>query len=723
VYSLDGISSELIDSLDESDAGNTVLTISSAARVMHMPNMATIGPSTKMMTADASAFAAVNEKDKIKILPGASVSLIRGNSRRGLQEQNDRRLITSTGNKKVLVVRITDAAGNAPTKNATQLSDDVFYDALNLKKQYTICSGGLLNFEPATISQQSAPGVVDVTTALSLSGASRDTCRNQASTALSNKGVSSSVYDYVMYVCPQVVSFGAAAYASKPGTWSAYSNLYASDVLVQMHEVGHNLGFGHSGTLLVVVVEKNCTVCCNSLTRHLLILSFLYTIGKGDYEYDDRTCMMGAHDYSDDSPRMCFNAAKSWHFGWYSNRHVDIDQSLNNPSEGYFHGLFIGIDDYLNTQTSSNYNVVGKVGSFYIMYNRKKGINSQVQGDADRVTVIEQPSEGAISWNRAQLDETTGGFSITGGIVIQVCQRRSGAPDDARVLVYNSASPRTCSDPLTSTLFLLTTMQDNNGADGNMFEVEAKNQLQITSFDVHFQIGGSYEVRVYTKAGKYAGSETNQNDWTLLQTTTVQANSAGTLTPLPALGTPVSLSTGETRSFYITTMNGGKMRYTDGASEGNVFKQDTNLIFFEGVGKRDLFGSTFTPRVWNGRIQYVLPGGGSPTTVPTPVPTPKPTPRPTPVPTPVVSCHVISCCLVDRIVFSRSLLHRFRFSPSTADKVTYPPTNTYTYNATNTITDSPANFCAYYATNTASYALGTCNMLSFSCHCSIIVSN
>jgi hypothetical protein len=266
-------------------------------------------------------------------------------------------------------------------------------------------------------------------------------------------------------------------------------------------------------------------------------------------------------------------------------------------------------------------------------------------------------------------------------------------------------------------------MQDNNGADGNMFEVEAKTQLQITSFDVHFQIGGSYEVRIYTMAGKYAGSETNQNDWTLLQTTTVQANSAGTLTPLPALGTPVSLSTGETRSFYITTMNGGKMRYTDGASEGNVFKQDTNLIFFEGVGKRDLFGSTFTPRVWNGRIQYVLPGGGSPTTVPTPVPTPKPTPRPTPVPTPVVSCHVISCCLVDRIVFSRSLLHRFRFSPSTADKVTYPPTNTYTYNATNTITDSPANFCAYYATNTASYALGTCNMLSFSCHCSIIVSN
>jgi hypothetical protein len=56
---------------------------------------------------------------------------------------------------------------------------------------------------------------------------------------------------------------------------------------------------------------------------------------------------------------------------------------LNNPLKGYFHGLFIGIDDYRNTQTLSNYNVVGKVGSFYIMYNQKKGINSQVQGHAD----------------------------------------------------------------------------------------------------------------------------------------------------------------------------------------------------------------------------------------------------------------------------------------------------------------------------------------------------
>jgi hypothetical protein len=31
------------------------------------------------------------------------------------------------------VVCITDAAGNAPTKTATQLSDDIFYDASILK--------------------------------------------------------------------------------------------------------------------------------------------------------------------------------------------------------------------------------------------------------------------------------------------------------------------------------------------------------------------------------------------------------------------------------------------------------------------------------------------------------------------------------------------------------------------------------------------------------------
>jgi hypothetical protein len=167
---------------------------------------------------------------------------------------------------------------------------------------------------------------------------------------------------------------------------------------------------------------------------------------------------------------MCFNAAKSWDFGWYSSRHVVI-----NPTNGYFHGLFIGIDDFLNTVTSSNYNVVGKVGDYYLMYNRKKGVNSQVQGDGDTVTIIRQPSSGSVSWNEGQLIEASGsdtfvkaGWGGTGkDLVIKVCERRFGTPDYARVLVYLSNVPKSCNDPLIQAgpiLSLLTTVNDNNGA-------------------------------------------------------------------------------------------------------------------------------------------------------------------------------------------------------------------------------------------------------------------
>lgn len=111
VFDLDGVPPALIDSLEENDSGNTVLSISAATRVMNKPQGIGGGQGNggqAMAIADASTFSANNEDDKIKVLPGATISLIRGINRRDLQEQNGRKLITSTGTKRVLVVRIKD---------------------------------------------------------------------------------------------------------------------------------------------------------------------------------------------------------------------------------------------------------------------------------------------------------------------------------------------------------------------------------------------------------------------------------------------------------------------------------------------------------------------------------------------------------------------------------------------------------------------------------------
>ncbi len=54
-----------------------------------------------------------------------------------------------------------------------------------------------------------------------------------------------------------------------------------------MHEVGHNLGLGHSG--------------------------------EGAEEYRDKSCLIG-WVFLETGPLICFNGAKSWQLGWCASR-------------------------------------------------------------------------------------------------------------------------------------------------------------------------------------------------------------------------------------------------------------------------------------------------------------------------------------------------------------------------------------------------------------------
>merc|ERR1719343_558720 len=77
----------------------------------------------------------------------------------------------------------------------------------------------------------------------------------------------------------------------------------------QMHELGHNLNHGHSG------IEGNT--------------------------YGDKSCLMGYSYSYDNWPQMCFNGAKSFIMGWYSDGHVTVNSQFTS-----FSGKLIGIDDY-----------------------------------------------------------------------------------------------------------------------------------------------------------------------------------------------------------------------------------------------------------------------------------------------------------------------------------------------------------------------------------------
>ena len=105
-----------------------------------------------------------------------------------------------------------------------------------------------------------------------------------------------------------------------------------------MHEVGHNLGMGHSGE-------------------------------AGGWEYGDETCIMG-EGFSEDGPLQCYNAAKSWQMGWFASRHHTY-----NIADGVWSGRLIGQVDYAgNDKTSKVILKLNTPGSddYFVMFNRVK---------------------------------------------------------------------------------------------------------------------------------------------------------------------------------------------------------------------------------------------------------------------------------------------------------------------------------------------------------------
>lgn len=320
------------------------------------------------------------------------------------------RRLTTTGQRKALVVRVTDINGNAPTQSEATMRDDVFLDDNNLKVRYWDCSNGQLDFIYGTGTGVNN-GVITVTTSNNLNGATWQSCGSWASALLPND-VS---YNHVMYICPDVVNFeGAAAWGSRPGSNSWYRSQYASAPIVQVHEVGHNLGHGHSG-----VTET----------------------------YDDGSCNMGNRgQWNDAGTNYCFNAAKTWYNGWYSDYHQVI-----SPIAASYSSELVGINNVQQGDAIQGvHDVVLKIANsgeadHYVHFNRREGANNEVPNFGDRVVVYTQGGLGSVSTKQADMGEggiftksnwANSGFTLT----IKVCSITIGSPDLAVVLVYLAGS-------------------------------------------------------------------------------------------------------------------------------------------------------------------------------------------------------------------------------------------------------------------------------------------
>ena len=128
-----------------------------------------------------------------------------------------------------------------------------------------------------------------------------------------------------------------------------------------MHEVGHNLGLAHSNE-------------------------------SGSYK--DQSGMMGYSYSQDNGPIMCFNAAKSWQLGWYSDR-----QQIFNADDGIWSGRLIGQVDRDNVDANTNDKVLLKLNTgtstdYYAMFNLKEGTNSGTVEGGSQVLITSAGGEG-----------------------------------------------------------------------------------------------------------------------------------------------------------------------------------------------------------------------------------------------------------------------------------------------------------------------------------------
>jgi len=322
------------------------------------------------------------------------------------------------GDYHLAVIRVTGKDGYTPGDNALQISENIFGTSgdttLNMVVGYKNCSGNKVNFIKAT-GNEFENGVMDLTISQNVSGRLAQDVENDVTDKLLKMGFDSSTYDNIMYILPDEVNFeGAAAYAYLNGHLSIFSNHWASKQYVLMHEIGHNLGHHHSGQQIKA--------------------------------YGDDTGMMGTQEYADNSPRACFNAAKSWWSTWYSDLHIEIA-----PTSGSMVLNMVGIDDYLQGQaTRGAHNTVARISGpnetdLYVMYNRAEGVNSEVLGHRDEVTIVQQNGKARQSWLKAGLSLDNGVESqwtkhnwngSNNTLVVQVCDMIMGTPDYARVIVY-----------------------------------------------------------------------------------------------------------------------------------------------------------------------------------------------------------------------------------------------------------------------------------------------
>ena len=197
----------------------------------------------------------------------------------GSNDSNENR--TVKGNKKVLAlwVKAADAETPLPMDDGTSnsLASKLFGvsgDAINFKSQFSACSAGQLQFQPANGPSRKGPsvsnGVYSIEIDSSVKGANRhDIVAEIEEVATSKLGNLSAQYDHVIFCLPSGTKTNSgqndwAAYGYVNHWKTVYNGLACKYMSAPMHEIGHNLNLGHSNLADGRYLDKSCMVSLTS---------------------------------------------------------------------------------------------------------------------------------------------------------------------------------------------------------------------------------------------------------------------------------------------------------------------------------------------------------------------------------------------------------------------------------------------------------------------------
>ena len=338
--------------------------------------------------------------------------------------------IKTVGVSSVIAVRVTSRDSQV-SLSAGQISESLFGEGVSFASQMNLCSNGALTFEPAQ-----GNGITGAVGELYIDVNVVGVWTSNLHTILREEFVKKfgveSQYDHIMYCLPSGtgdVNDSWIAYAYMDTSYSYYNDEWCGSLTSKMHEVGHNLGFGHSGEY------------------HNIVSRLLGEGPEGSYE--DRSCIMGVSYQHMKLPQECYNGLKNWFAGWFTSHQVTVDPVANGP----WGGNLAAFVDYTNIVNGEHVALINVGDILYIQNNRAKTYNIGVEEKADEVTIVKSGgSIGAVSAMLIGLDMESPSFTYNlhgVNIIIQVCEPGSnGVVDFFKMSIHTDYQTSACQSAL-----------------------------------------------------------------------------------------------------------------------------------------------------------------------------------------------------------------------------------------------------------------------------------